>query len=1074
MPYVSVPKDLSKIKKKTVFNKFTARQAICIIGAGSVGIPVYLATKNFIGTDVAGIIMVLVMFPFLMFIGEIDGQPLEKVLKNYIETHFTRATDRPYETENIYDTMQKQIELEEEVEKILEREEAGKKKKGKIAVSPNMVLSKRTKKQIENAVNKAKREGNIPKSAQQTIPYRKPYKDGIFQVTDTFFTKSIQFFDINYQLASDDDKNNIFENYCDFLNYFDNTIHFQFSFINLEADKAELEAAIDIKMQDDEFNDIRKEYSDMLKAQLEKGNNGLVKTKYIIYGIHADNYKAAKTRLEKITIDILNNFKKIHTDVIAKPVSGYDRLKLLWEIFHPGTSEKFLFNWDALVKTGLSSKDFISPENFDFKDGARLDATHYFRFAERIGAVNHISIMAPELTDRMLADLLDIDSNILVTLHIDALDQEKAIKSVKNHLSEIQKTKADEQKKANQSGYDMDILPPELLDNEEEAQGWLKDLRKRNERMFLMTLTTMQTAKTKKALDDNIFQVNGICKQYNCNLKRLNNRQEQGFMSALPIGLNQIEIKRSLTTTSTAIFVPFTTQELFQSGKNCEPLYYGMNVLSNNMIMADRKKLKNPNGLIFGTPGCLTGSTRIQLADGTSKSFDELMVLKKEIKVRCYNEKTKTFTTAVGKELRVTKEVDTLIEIILSDKSIIQCTESHLIMNEKDEYIHAEDLVQGTILKGNLTILNISKKELVEKVKVYDLTVPIYFNFILENGVVVHNSGKSFSAKREMTNAFLLTKDDILILDPEGEYRGLIMQLKGQIVKISPSSNNYINPFDVDLTLRNDEDEDYDPVAEKCDFVLSMCELILGGRRGLEGDEETIIDRCVPKIYQKYLKEPIPENMPIFEDLYNEIKEQPEEAAKGLCTRLELYVTGSLKVFNHRTNVDLHNRVVSFDIKDLGKKLRKLGMLIIQEQLWQRVAMNREMKKATRVYIDEFHLLLKDIQTAAYSVEIWKRFRKWGGIPTGITQNVKDLLASAEIENIFENSDFIYMLNQAHGDAMILAEQLGISEEQIKQAEKAEAGQGLVIYGGAILPFSDDFPKNTKLYKLMTTKPEEQ
>lgn len=930
MPYVTVPKDLSKVKKKTFFNRFTTRQVICIVLAAVLGIPTYLGIKNFIGTDIAGVVMVLVMFPVFLFTGEIEGQPFEKILKNYIETHYTRVTTRPYETENIYDAIQQQIKLEAEVEKILNN--------NKITISPNMRLPKKVKRQIENAINKAKRDGKIPKSAQQTIPYKKTFKDGIIQVTDNYFTKSIQFFDINYQLASDQDKNNIFENYCDFLNYFDSTIHFQFSFINLEVDKAELEAAIDIKMQDDEFNDIRKEYSDMLKSALEKGNNGLVKTKYITYGVTADNYKAAKTRLEKITLDVLNNFKKINTSAVAKPVMGYERLKLLWSIFHPASKEKFLFNWDALINTGLSSKDFIAPSSFDFKEGQRLDATHYFKFGERIGAVNHISIMAPELTDRMLADLLDIDSNIVVNLHVDAMDQEKAIKAVKNHLSEIQKTKADEQKKANQSGYDMDILPPELLDNEEEAINWFKDLRKRNERMFIVTITTLQTAITKKVLDDNIFQVNGICKQYNCTLKRLNNRQEQGFMSSLPIGINTIEINRSFTTTSTAIFVPFTTQELFQSGDGYEPLYYGRNPLSNNMIMVDRKKLKNPNGLFLGTPG----------------------------------------------------------------------------------------------------------------------------------------SGKSFSAKREMTNAFLLTKDDVLILDPEGEYGGLVKQLNGQLVNIAPSSTNYINPFDVDLSLKNDDDEDYDPIAEKCDFVLSMCELILGGRRGLEGDEETIIDRCVPKIYEKYIKNSIPENMPIFEDLYNEIKKQPEEAAKGICTRLELYVTGSLKVFNHRTNVNLHNRVVCFNIKDLGKKLRKLGMLIIQEQLWQRVATNRALQKATRVYVDEFHLLLKDLQTAAYSVEIWKRFRKWGGIPTGITQNVKDLLASAEVENIFENSDFIYMLNQAHGDAMILAEQLGISEEQIKQVEKSEAGQGLIIYGGSILPFFDNFPKDTKLYKLMTTKPEEQ
>lgn len=937
MPYVQVPKDLSKVKKKTVLNKLTSRQAIGFGCAAIIGVPTYLLLKNHMGTDFAGIIMVILMFPFFMIaIFEKDGQPLETILKNYIETHFIRNKPRPYETENIYEGIKKQYELEEEVNKIIFQAQAKKTSQNDNApaqkkISPDMKLSRKTKKEIADAIKKAKRDGKVPLSAQQTIPYKKAYKDGILQVEDHYFTMTIQFFDINYQLAADEDKNNIFEKYCDFLNYFDNTVHFQLSFVNLEADQAELEASIEIPFQDDGFNAIRKEYFDMLREQLSRGNNGIVKTKYITYGVKADNYKAAKSRLETITIDLLNRFKRM--DVIAKPVTGYNRLKLFWKIFHPAACEKFLFNWDASVHTGLSSKDFIAPTSFDFTDGPRLDAAHYFRFGDRIGAVSYISIMAPDLDDRLLAKLLDIDSNIIANIHIDALDQDKAIKLVKGYLSEIQKIKADEQKKANQSGYDMDILPAELLDNEEGAKSWLEDLRKRNERMFNVTFTVMQSAKTKKELDNNIFKVSAICKQYNCPLKRLDNRQEQGFMSALPIGTNAIQIKRGLHTTSTAGLVPFTTQELFQRGEGFEPLYYGMNTLSNNMIMADRKKLKNPNGLILGTPG----------------------------------------------------------------------------------------------------------------------------------------SGKSFSAKREMANAFLLTKDDILILDPEGEYRGLVEQLKGQVIKISSSSPNYVNPLDINLS-HNEEDEDYDPLGEKSDFVLSMCELIIGGKRGLEHEEETIIDRCVPVIYEKYLRDPIPENMPILEDLYYEIKKQPGDYADSLCVKLELYVFGSLKAFNHRTNVDLNNRVICFDIKELGKKLRKLGMLIIQECQWQRVALNREQGKATRVYMDEFHLLLKDPQTAAYSVEIWKRFRKWGGIPSGITQNVKDLLASPEIENIFENSDFIYMLNQAHGDAMILAEQLGISAEQIKQAERVEEGQGLIVYGTSILPFADEFPKDTMLYQLMTTK----
>ena len=405
-------------------------------------------------------------------------------------------------------------------------------------------------------------------------------------------------------------------------------------------------------------------------------------------------------------------------------------------------------------------------------------------------------------------------------------------------------------------------------------------------------------------------------------------------MSSLPLGDNQIEIQRGLTTSSTAIFIPFITQELFQTG---EALYYGLNALSNNMIMCDRKKLKNPNGLILGTPG----------------------------------------------------------------------------------------------------------------------------------------SGKSFSAKREMTNAFLITDDDIIICDPEAEYFPLVERLHGQVIRLSPSGigndgkPQYINPMDINLEY------DENPLALKSDFILSLCELIVGGKTGLEPVEKTVIDRAVRNVYRPFMANPDPAQMPILGDLYNELLKQPEQEAMRIASALELYVSGSLNVFNHRTNVELTNRLVCFDIKQLGKQLKKIGMLIVQDQVWNRVTVNRDAKKSTRYYIDEMHLLLKEEQTAAYTVEIWKRFRKWGGIPSGLTQNVKDLLASKEVENIFENSDFILMLNQAAGDRAILAKQLNISPRQMKYVTQADAGEGLIFYGNVILPFVDRFPKDTELYRVMTTKPEE-
>ena len=781
-------------------------------------------------------------------------------------------------------------------------------------------LTRDEKKQIAAIIAAAKGDGKAH-TAQQTIPYLQMYPDGICRVTDKKYSKSVQFEDINYQLAQADEKTAIFENWCDFLNYFDASVSVQLSFINQGTRSGEAEKAIEIPPQDDAFNSIRTEYTDMLQKQLSKGNNGLVKTKYITFSIEADNLKAAKARLSRIETDILNNFKVL--GVSAKPMTGIERLQTLHGIIHP-EGEPFLFSWDWLPPSGLSTKDFIAPSSFCFGEGRT------FRMGRKIGAVSFLQILAPELNDRMLADILDMETGVLVNLHIQSIDQSEAIKTIKHKITDLQKMTIEEQKKAVRSGYDMDIIPSDLATYGAEAKNLLQDLQSRNERMFLLTFLVVNMADTKQKLENDVFAAAGIAQKYNCALTRLDYQQEAGLMASVPLGDNPIAIKRGLTTSSTAIFVPFTTQELFQRGA---ALYYGLNALSNNMILCDRKRLKNPNGLILGTPG----------------------------------------------------------------------------------------------------------------------------------------SGKSFAAKREITNAFLITDDDIIICDPEAEYYPLVQRLCGQVIRISPTSTQYVNPMDINLNYSEDES----PLALKSDFILSLCELVVGGKEGLQPVEKTVIDRAVRNVYRPYLAAPDPVKMPILQDLYDELLKQPEPEAARIAAALELYVSGSLNVFNHRTNVELNNRLVCFDIKQLGKQLKKLGMLIVQDQVWNRVTVNRAEKKATRYYMDEFHLLLKEEQTAAYSVEIWKRFRKWGGIPTAITQNVKDLLASREVENIFENSDFVLMLNQAAGDRAILAKQLNISPQQMKYVTHTEAGEGLLFYGNVILPFIDRFPTDTELYRVMTTKPEE-
>ena len=781
-------------------------------------------------------------------------------------------------------------------------------------------LTRTQQKQIKVVVDRAKKDNGVPQTAQQSIPFQRMFPDGVCRVTGSYYTKTIQFQDINYQLAQQEDKTAIFDEWCSFLNFFDSSIHFELSFMNMSTDAESFEQSIRIPFRKDEFNPIRAEYSQMLRKQLAQGNNGLTKTKFLTFGIEADSMKQAKPRLNHIENDLLNNFRRL--GVVAHTLNGKERLHLMHSMFHMGDNDKFVFDWKWLVESGLSVKDFIAPTSFAFK-GNRT-----FQMGSLYGAMSYLAITASDLSDRMLADFLDMESSQIVTMHIQSVDQTAAIKTIKHTITELDRSKIEEQKKAVRSGYDMDIIPSDLATYGKDAKALLKELQSQNERMFMMTLLVMNTGRTEQELENNVFQAQSLAQKHNCNLRRLDFQQENALMSSLPLAYNQIDIHRGLTTSSTAIFVPFTTQELFQTGE--EALYYGLNALSNNLIMVDRKKLKNPNGLILGTPG----------------------------------------------------------------------------------------------------------------------------------------SGKSFSAKREITNAFLVTDDDVIICDPESEYSPLVNKLNGQCIVISPSSSQFINPMDINANYSEEDN----PVALKADFILSLCELIVGGKDGLQPVEKTVIDRCVHQIYQTYFNDPKPENMPILEDLYNALLEQEEKEARHVATALEIYVKGSLNLFNHRTNVDIHNRLVCYDIKQLGKQLKKIGMLVVQDQVWGRVTTNRNAGKATRYYMDEFHLLLKEEQTASYSVEIWKRFRKWGGIPTGITQNVKDMLRSPEIANILENSDFIYMLNQASDDRNILAQRLNISPHQLSYVTNSGEGEGLLFYGNVILPFVDRFPTDLELYRIMTTK----
>ena len=784
---------------------------------------------------------------------------------------------------------------------------------------PKRKLTTAEKREIRRIMEQARGDGK-PHSAQDTLPFRQMYPDGLCKLDDTTWSRCIEFADVNYQLAQPDDQTAIFEALCDMYNAHDSSIGMEITLPCHHMNREDFVKRIEIAAQGDDFDDLRELYTQMLRRQLEQGNNGLVKSKLLILTIEANDIHSARAKFSRIMLDTLNHFKTM--GALAKALDGREWLELLHGILHPD-GERFSFDWDWLAPSGLHVKDFIAPSSF------RFGAARRFLMGTKYCAASFLQITAPEMDDRILAELLDTDSDLLLSIHVRSMDQNEAIKTVKRKITDIDSMKIDAQKRAAREGFDMDIIPTDIATYAGEAKNILRDLQSRNERMFLVTFLLVNMADSKRKLDNDITRASSVAQKYNCQLTRLDFQQEQGFVSALPLGVNQIKIQRGLTTSALAIMMPFTTQEIFQDG---DALYYGLNATSGNMILADRKQNKTPNGLILGTPG----------------------------------------------------------------------------------------------------------------------------------------SGKSFSAKRSILNVFLITRDDIIICDPEAEYFPLVHRLHGQVIKISPTSRHYVNPMDINLNYSEDDN----PLALKSDFILSFCELAAGGRSGLEPVEKTVIDRAVRSVYRPYIADPRPENMPILEDLYDEIKRQPEPEAQRVAAALELYVHGSLNVFNHRTNVDINNRLVCFDIKELGKQLKNLGMLVIQDQVWNRVSQNRDIGKSTWYFVDEFHLLLRG-EVGAWSVEIWKRFRKWGGIPTGITQNVKDLLASPEIENIFENSDFIYLLNQASGDRRILCERLNISSKQAGHISNSAPGEGLIVFGNVILPFKDDFPRDNELYDIMTTKPGE-
>ncbi len=521
-----------------------------------------------------------------------------------------------------------------------------------------------------------------PITAQQTITFQKMYRDGICQVTPEFYTKMVEFYDINYDLLEIEDKGEILEEYSRLINYFDPSIKFEMFLFNRQVNEQTLIDQFDIPLQGDDFDDMREEQTQMLKKQAAKGNNGIIKSKYLIFGIESKGVKEARSKLVSIEADVIKNLINLGTH--AKSLDGKERLRILHEYFNQDTMEPFRFSFKELAESGKSVKDYIAPSGFDFRYPSR------FKAGKMYGSVHYLDIIAPKFDDELLKKLLDLDANLTITMHMQTMDPIKAIKMLKGALTNIQKMKIEEQKKAVRSGYDMDILPTDIITYEKDTLDLLDDLNSSNQKIIKMTFLITCYGRNKRELENITQRVSGIIQQANCNLRCMQYLQEQGLMASAPIGCNDTGIERDLTTKSTAILVPFCTQELFMPSP---AIYYGLNALSNNMIMADRKRLRTPNGVILGTPG----------------------------------------------------------------------------------------------------------------------------------------SGKSFSAKREILSCFLITKDDIIVCDPEGEYFALVDALHGQVVRLATNSKDYLNPMDIQLSHKGDKEA----LKLKSDFIITLCDLIAGGKDGL-------------------------------------------------------------------------------------------------------------------------------------------------------------------------------------------------------------------------------------------------
>ncbi|MCB5394777.1 DUF87 domain-containing protein [Longicatena caecimuris] len=767
-------------------------------------------------------------------------------------------------------------------------------------------------KTLSNLTKQDKEKFKVPKKVQQVIPVDTIYNDGIFQVGKNKFSLTYKFTDINYAVASCEDKEAMFLEYSELLNSFDSGATTKITISLRRLNKENFEKEILLPLMNDSLDQYREEYNQML---LDKamGTNGMIREMYLTVSIFRKNYEDAKMYFRRVTTDMTTHLARL--DSKCKVLNAVERLQILHDFYRTGEETHFKIDLKQLMRKGHDFKDYICPDSFEFKKD-------YFTMGTRYGRVFFLKEYASYIKDNMIAELTDMNHNMMMSIDVIPVPTDEAVREVENRLLGVETNITNWQRRQNASNNFSAVIPYDMEQQRKEAKEFLDDLTTRDQRMMFAVLTFVLTADSLEQLETDSEALLTTARKHLCQMAPLNFQQLDGLNTALPMGVRKINALRTLTTESLAVLNPFRVQEIMDK----DGIYYGENAISHNLIMVNKENLLNQSAFLLGVPG----------------------------------------------------------------------------------------------------------------------------------------SGKSFSAKELIVFLALSTNDDILVCDPENEYSALIKALGGEVIHIAAGSDDHINAMD----MTQGYGEGKNPVIDKSEFILSLFEQL--DKNGLGPKEKSIIDRCVTLVYEDYQNGG---KLPTLCVLREKLLEQPEKEADNLALEMELFTDGSLNAFAHKTNVDTNNRMIVYDIMDLGKQLKTMGLLVITDAMLNRVTDNWKKGIRTHVFIDEFHVVFENEYSASFFNSAWRQFRKRDGYPTGITQNVEYLLASVTASTMLSNSEFIVMLNQASQDRQKLAKLLSISDEQMSYITNADAGCGLIKYGNSLVPFINQFPKDTKLYQLMTTKP---